>query len=98
MRAVFAGAEDQRLALAVGRSLDAAEEHDVVAAGHVGLLAALERGERPEQQRAAAKTWSMHDVVELVVAAPGEVLRQGELPRAEHVDGEVAGGLEARQR
>src|SRR6185436_18485780 len=65
MCAVFAGTEDQRLAFPVGGALDAAEEHDVIAADHVGLLAALEGRQRPKQQRGTAKARSVNDVLEL---------------------------------
>src|SRR4051794_23860408 len=89
VRAVAAGAVDQRLALAIGRALYAAEEHDVIAAGDVRLLDAFEGRQCAEQQRAAADAGSMHDVLELVGHALGEVLGQGKLPGAKHVDGKM---------
>src|SRR5687767_663122 len=97
MRAVFAGAEHQRLALAVGRTLDATEEHDVIATDDARLLDALERCQRPEQERTAAEARCVDDALELVRVALGEMLRKRELPGSQDIDGEMAGLLERAQ-
>src|SRR5262245_8544509 len=94
MCAVAAGAEDQRLAVTIARTLHAAEEDHVITARHVGLLVALKGGECTEQQRAAAEPRRVHDVLELVGHPLGEMLRKGELPGPEHVHGKMVGVLE----
>ena len=80
MGAVLAGAEHQRLALAIDGPLDAPEEDDVIAADDARLLAALEGGKSIVQERAAAEPRGVGDALELVRAAPGEMLGEIELP------------------
>jgi len=69
----------------------------MIAAGHGRLPRAFEGGDGPKQQGAAGQSGRVHDVLEFVVAALREVTRKSRLPGAEHIHGEMAGSLKARQ-
>ena len=95
---ILPGAEDQRLALGETRAQHAADENQVVAAVHRGIDTALQPGQAPLDQRAAALARRMRHACELVGARRREMPRQLALPSRQHVDGEQARALEGRQR
>ena len=72
---------------------DAAEENDVIAARHLGLRAAFERGERSREQRAAAEPGGVLDPLELVVGPRSKAPAERLLGRGQHIDGKCPAAL-----
>src|SRR5215212_6664670 len=98
MGAVLAGAEDQRLAITIGRPVDAADEDDVIAPDHRVFGRAFEAGEGVVQKRTPAEPGPDREPPELVSRRGRETARDLALINAENIDRKVSGIEEARQR
>ena len=96
--AVAAGAEDQRLALAIGRAQHAADEDQVIAAVDVGSMRHSSQARHPSISGQPPWPGRMRDAGTCPALGVAKCSRQLALRGRQHVDGETPRSLEGRQR